>query len=144
MLRWRQRWDDLFCKECKIQAPSYGSGGRSPKELGEVVHTDLKCQFKAAANGTKYFQVFVRRVGTRELLASRPETRKLLHTISSKSRENVSRFNAYVAMEVENSGGRWVSYACWQTRHQLAELTTSSNSRQWHCCMGDTVAHDNC
>lgn len=47
-----------ICKESQTQTPSYGSGGRNPKELGEV-YTDLKCQLKAIVNGRKYIQLFV-------------------------------------------------------------------------------------
>ncbi|CAN0497107.1 unnamed protein product [Discosporangium mesarthrocarpum] len=47
------------CKECKSEALSYGRRGRSPKTIGEVVHTDLKGPFTPDVTGMKYFQVFV-------------------------------------------------------------------------------------
>ncbi|CAN0051008.1 unnamed protein product, partial [Choristocarpus tenellus] len=39
------------CKECKSEALSYQRGGRTPKQPGEVVHTDWRDH--------QYFQVFV-------------------------------------------------------------------------------------
>ncbi|CAM9476000.1 unnamed protein product, partial [Choristocarpus tenellus] len=47
------------CKECKSEALSYQRGGRTPKQPGEVVHTDLAGPFKADITGHQYFQVFV-------------------------------------------------------------------------------------
>ncbi|CAN0439419.1 unnamed protein product [Discosporangium mesarthrocarpum] len=47
------------CKECKAEALSYGRGGRSPKRIGEVVHTDLEGPFNADVTGMRYFLVFV-------------------------------------------------------------------------------------
>ncbi|CAN0496069.1 unnamed protein product, partial [Discosporangium mesarthrocarpum] len=48
-----------LCKECKAEALSYGRSGRSPKSIGEVVHTDLEGPFNADVTGMRYFQVFV-------------------------------------------------------------------------------------
>ncbi|CAN0062222.1 unnamed protein product, partial [Choristocarpus tenellus] len=47
------------CKECKSETLSYQRGGRTPKQPGEVVHTDLAVPFKANITGHHYFQVFV-------------------------------------------------------------------------------------
>ncbi|CAN0027892.1 unnamed protein product, partial [Choristocarpus tenellus] len=47
------------CKECKSEALSYARGGRSPKTVGEVVHTDMEGPFNPDVTGIKYFQVFV-------------------------------------------------------------------------------------
>ncbi|CAN0014305.1 unnamed protein product [Choristocarpus tenellus] len=47
------------CKECKSEALSYQRGGRTPKQPGEVVHTDLAGPFKADITDHQYFQVFV-------------------------------------------------------------------------------------
>ncbi|CAN0021700.1 unnamed protein product, partial [Choristocarpus tenellus] len=47
------------CKECKSEALSYQRGGRTPKQPGGVVHTDLAGPFKADITGHQYFQVFV-------------------------------------------------------------------------------------
>ncbi|CAM9478395.1 unnamed protein product, partial [Choristocarpus tenellus] len=47
------------CKECKSDALSYQRGGRTPKQPGEVVHTDLAGPAKADITGHQYFQVFV-------------------------------------------------------------------------------------
>ncbi|CAN0444337.1 unnamed protein product, partial [Discosporangium mesarthrocarpum] len=47
------------CKECKSEALSYGPGGRSPKTIGEVVHTDLEEPFTPDVTWMKYVQVFV-------------------------------------------------------------------------------------
>ncbi|CAN0455718.1 unnamed protein product, partial [Discosporangium mesarthrocarpum] len=47
------------CKECKAEALSYGRGGRSPKTIGEVLHTDLEGPFNADVTGMRYFQVFM-------------------------------------------------------------------------------------
>ena len=47
------------CRECKSQSKSYGRGGRSPKTLGEVLHTDIEGPFKPDVMDNRYFQVFV-------------------------------------------------------------------------------------
>ncbi|CAM9753325.1 unnamed protein product [Choristocarpus tenellus] len=47
------------CKEYKSEVLSYQRGGRTPKQSGEVVHTDLAGPFQADITGHKYFQVFV-------------------------------------------------------------------------------------
>lgn len=48
-------------KECKSLAPSYGRGGRSPKTLIEIVHTDIEGPFRANLMGFKCFQVSLMR-----------------------------------------------------------------------------------
>ena len=47
------------CRESKSEALSYARGGRSPKTVGEVVHTDIEGPFRPDVNGMKYFIVFV-------------------------------------------------------------------------------------
>ncbi|CAM9813240.1 unnamed protein product [Choristocarpus tenellus] len=47
------------CKEYKSEALSYQRGGRTPKQPGEVVHTNLAGPFKVDITGHQYFQVYV-------------------------------------------------------------------------------------
>lgn len=49
----------LVCRDCKSQVPSHGRGGRSPKQLGEVVHTGIEGSFMVDLVVFKYSQVFV-------------------------------------------------------------------------------------
>lgn len=54
----------VLCEECKLQVPSYGRGGRSPKQLGDdVVRTDIEGPFKADLMGLKCFHAFVDEAG---------------------------------------------------------------------------------
>ena len=42
-----------ICCESKSEALSYGRDGRSPKTLGEVVHTDIEGPFQLDVNGMR-------------------------------------------------------------------------------------------
>lgn len=49
----------LVRKECDLEVPSYGKGGRRPKQVGEVVKIDIEGSLKADLMRFKSFQVFV-------------------------------------------------------------------------------------
>ena len=53
-----QSASDMKCstrRESKSEALSYGRDGRSPKTLGEVVHTDIEGPFRPDVNGMRVF-----------------------------------------------------------------------------------------
>ncbi|CAM9213967.1 unnamed protein product, partial [Discosporangium mesarthrocarpum] len=112
------------CKECKSEALSYGRGVRSPKLVGEVVHTDIAGSFAQDLNGIKYVQVFVdeasrdkRVYGLKTKDAATSATKAYLDTMARKG-VNVKIISAVGAGEFGRSA-------------QFLQLLTECKVR-WH------------